>query len=269
MRPLGSTATWSGGEVTPRAQAVLAPNPGWMTLDGTNSWLLHEPGATEAVLVDPGPDDPGHLRALVDAAATRDARITRIVLTHGHHDHAEGASGLSAMTGAPVLALDPSLRLGSEGLSDGDVLDTGGLELRVVATPGHTRDSLSLLLPADGAILTGDTVLGRGTAVIAHPDGDLGDYLDTLGRLSGLIEEHRMDWLLPGHGPALDSAADLLAGYRTHREARLALVRAAWDDGLRDLNELLDAAYPEVGPELRWAARLSLQAQVDYLATGR
>lgn len=266
MKPLGSTAGWSGGVVTPRAQAVLARNPGPMTLDGTNSWLLQEPDADSAVLVDPGPDDPGHLQALVDAAATRDTRITRIVLTHGHHDHAEGAARLSAMTGAPVLALDPALRLGSEGLADGDVLDTGGLELRVVATPGHTRDSLSLLLPADGAILTGDTVLGRGTAVIAHPDGDLGDYLDTLTRLSDLVEEHTMDWLLPGHGPALDAAADLLVGYRAHREARLARVRAAWDDGLRDLDDLLDAAYPEVGPQLRWAARLSLQAQVDYLA---
>jgi glyoxylase-like metal-dependent hydrolase (beta-lactamase superfamily II) len=268
VRPLGSTAAWSGGAITARAQAVLAPNPSWMTLDGTNSWLLVEPGAASAVLVDPGPDDPVHLRRLVAVADAAGARITQIVLTHGHADHAAGAGGLRALTGAPVHALDPAHRLGSEGLADGDVLDTGGLELRVVTTPGHTRDSLSLLLPADGAILTGDTVLGRGTAVIAHPDGHLGDYLDTLDRLGSLVGELGMDRLLPGHGPALDGAAALLVAYREHRAARLALVRSAWDDGVRDLEDLLDAAYSEVGPELRWAARLSLEAQVEYLATG-
>jgi glyoxylase-like metal-dependent hydrolase (beta-lactamase superfamily II) len=267
VRPLGSTAAWAGGRITPRAEAVLAPNPGWMTLDGTNSWLLVEPGADEAVLVDPGPDDPGHREALVAAAARHGALISRIVLTHGHADHAAGARGLHERTGAPVHALDARHRLGSEGLADGDVIVVGGLELRVVGTPGHTRDSLSLLLVADGALLTGDTVLGRGTAVIAHPDGDLGDYLDTLDRLAGIVDSGlAAHWLLPGHGPALDQPAQRLAAYRAHRIERLARVRAAWESGITDLEALLDAAYPEVGPDLRWAARLSLRAQVEHLA---
>lgn len=266
MRPLGSTGSWSGGQITTRAQAVLAPNPGWMTLDGTNSWLLVEPDGDQAVLVDPGPDDRSHLDALVAAADARGARITQIVLTHGHADHAEGARSLHELTGAPVHALDPQHRLGSEGLSDGDVVAAAGLELRVIGTPGHTQDSLSLLLSADGAVLTGDTVLGRGTAVIVHPDGDLAEYLATLDRLSGLVDAGlATQWLLPGHGPALDDPAALLAGYRSHRLERLTRVQEAWDAGVTDLDDLLDAAYPEVGPELRWAARLSLRAQVEYL----
>jgi glyoxylase-like metal-dependent hydrolase (beta-lactamase superfamily II) len=266
VKPLGSTAAWSGGRITTRAEALLAPNAGWMTLDGTNSWLLLEPDASEAVLVDPGPDDAAHLAALVDAAEARGARISQIVLTHGHADHSEGARSLHERTGAPVHALDPRHRLGSEGLEDGDVFEVGGLELRVVGTPGHTQDSLSLLMAADRAVLTGDSVLGRGTAVIVHPDGDLGDYLQTLDRLSGLVDAGlATGWLLPGHGPALDQPADLLAGYREHRLQRLALVREAWESGITDLDELLDAAYPEVGPEVRWAAQLSLRAQVEYL----
>ncbi len=141
-----------------------------------------------------------------------------------------------------------------------------GWSCAIVGTPGHTSDSLSLVLAADGAVLTGDTVLGRGTAVIAHPDGDLADYLRTLDRLSGLVDAGlATQWLLPGHGPALDEPADLLAGYKAHRLERLARVRAAWESGITDLDGLLDAAYPEVGPQVRWAARLSLMAQVEYL----
>ena len=184
MRPLGSTGPWAAGAITPRATALLAPNPSWMTLDGTNSWLLAEPGADRAILVDPGPDDPDHLTRLVNTAAGLDARIAVILLTHGHDDHSAGAKSLHELTGAPVRALDPRHRLGDEGLADGDVVTVGDLEVSVLGTPGHTRDSLTFLLPADGALLTGDTVLGRGSAVIAHPDGHLGCYLESLRRLS-------------------------------------------------------------------------------------
>ena len=265
MRPLGSSGPWDAGPVTARASAILAPNPGWMTLDGTNSWLLLEPGSTRAVVVDPGPDDPAHLAALVRSAEVRDARITQILLTHGHADHAAGAPALHMLTGAPVRALDPALRLGAEGLRAGEVVEVDGLELAVVASPGHTADSLSFLLPADHALLTGDTVLGRGSAVIAHPDGDLRAYLSSLDRLAALSQDTQAHWVLPGHGPACPDPAGLIADYRQHRRERLAQVAEAWDRGITDPDALLDAVYPEVPADLRWAARLSLAAQVEYL----
>jgi glyoxylase-like metal-dependent hydrolase (beta-lactamase superfamily II) len=236
-----------------------------MTLDGTNSWVLAEPDSDRAVLVDPGPDDPGHLAALISAAEALDARIALILLTHGHADHSAGARSLHDLTGAPVRALDPAHRLGTEGLGDGDVVSVGGLELSVVATPGHTTDSLTFLLPADGALLTGDTVLGRGSAVIAHPDGHLGAYLASLGRLAELAGSTGAGWVLPGHGPACADPAGLLADYAEHRQERLALVSAAMAAGTTEPDALLAVVYPEVPGALRWAARLSLAAQVEYL----
>ena len=265
MRPLGSSGPWAAGRITPRASAVLAPNPSPMTLDGTNSWLLCEPGSTRAIVVDPGPENPDHLAALVAAADDQGAWIAQILLTHGHADHSAGAPALHDLTGAPVRALDPAHRLGAEGLAEGDVVALGGIELSVVGTPGHTHDSLTFLLGADGALLTGDTVLGRGSAVIAHPDGHLGAYLTSLERLSQLAQATGARWVLPGHGPAHPDATTLLADYNEHRAERLALVKAAMLAGHTDLDDLLAEVYPEVPVPLRWAARLSLAAQVEYL----
>jgi glyoxylase-like metal-dependent hydrolase (beta-lactamase superfamily II) len=265
MRPLGSSGPWDAGRITARATAVLAPNASWMTLDGTNSWLLVEPDSDHAIVVDPGPDDPVHLAALSRRAEELDARIVLILLTHGHADHSAGARSLHDLTGAPVRALDPAHRLGDEGLGDGDVVSVGGLELSVIATPGHTTDSLTFLLPADGALLTGDTVLGRGSAVIAHPDGHLGAYLASLGRLAELAGSTGAEWVLPGHGPACPDPAGLLADYVEHRRERLELVSAAMAAGTTEPDALLAVVYPEVPEALRWAARLSLAAQVEYL----
>src|SRR5215469_17339902 len=175
------------GSGTERVQCLLAPNPSLMTLDGTNTWLVAEPGSATVVVIDPGPDDAGHLQRICAVAAERGQRVTDIVLTHRHADHSAGSPRLAELTGAPVRAVDPAHRLGSEGLTAGDVLDSGGCELRVIASPGHTSDSVSLHLPADGVVLTGDTVLGRGTAVIAE-DGSLGDYLASLARLRLLTD---------------------------------------------------------------------------------
>lgn len=171
------------GPATARAVNVLAPNASVMTLDGTNTWIVSEPDSDSAVVIDPGPLDDAHLRNVVDTAEKAGKRIALTLLTHGHPDHAEGAARFAGLTRTNVRALDPALRLGDEGLGAGDVVAVGGLELRVVPTPGHTADSLCFHLPADGAVLTGDTVLGRGTTVVAHPDGRLGDYLDSLRRL--------------------------------------------------------------------------------------
>ncbi|MBO0836124.1 MAG: MBL fold metallo-hydrolase, partial [Actinobacteria bacterium] len=139
----GQAANPINGSGTSRARCVLAPNPGLMTLDGTNTWLVAEPGSATAIVIDPGPADEGHLQRILDVAAGRGQRVVSIVLTHRHLDHSEGAPRLAALTGAPVRAVDPQQRLGSEGLTPGDVLDAGGCELRVVTTPGHTSDSVS------------------------------------------------------------------------------------------------------------------------------
>lgn len=248
---------------TVRATCVRAANPGPMTLSGTNTWLLAEPGADELVVIDPGPDLPDHRAAIL--AATHGRRVDRILLTHGHPDHAEGAPALAAATGAPVLALDPAHRLGDEGLRGGDVIEVAGLELAVVPTPGHTSDSLSFVLPADAALLTGDTVLGWGPTVVAHPDGRLADYLDSLRRLRDEVDAAGLEVLLPGHGPQRDGVGVVVAGYQAHRAERLEQLRAAVRSGARTATEVVEAVYADVHPSLWPAAELSVLAQLDYL----
>jgi len=246
---------------------VLAPNPSPMTLDGTNTWVIAEPGSSVVLVVDPGPDDEGHLRRVLDVARAGDRRVTQVVLTHGHPDHSAGAARFSALTGAPVGALDPALRLGSEGLGPGTVLAGGGCELRVVATPGHTADSLSLLLTADGALLTGDTVLGRGTTVIAE-DGSLGDYLRTLDELRALADDAGLRVLLPGHGPLLSDPAGVIDYYIAHRRERLDQVRAALAAGARTPGEIVAIVYADTDPAVWPAAEQSVRAQLAYLNSG-
>jgi glyoxylase-like metal-dependent hydrolase (beta-lactamase superfamily II) len=249
------------------ATCVLAPNPSPMTLDGTNTWLIAAPESTAALVVDPGPDDEGHLRRVVERAAASGRRIAQILLTHGHEDHSAGARRLAGLTRAPVRAADPAHQLGDEGLVDGDVVLAGGCELRVIATPGHSVDSLSLLLPEDGALLTGDSVLGRGTTVIAGGDGSLGDYLRSLDTMKALADRGVLQLLLPGHGPVLPDPVTVLDYYIAHRAERLDQVRAALAAGDRSPGQIVTRVYTDIGPGVRPAAELSVQAQLDYLAS--
>lgn len=245
--------------VTPTAGVVLAPNPGPMTLDGTNTWVLRDPSSPSCVVVDPGPLHEQHLRAVAGCGP-----VEVVLLTHGHADHSEGARRFAELTGAPVRALDPAHRLGDEGLTEGEVVAAAGLELRVLATPGHTSDSLSFVLRwagADTAVLTGDTVLGRGTTVVAHPDGVLADYLDSLRRLRELGDVT----VLPGHGPELASAGTAAEQYLAHREARLGQVRAAVEAGAATAEQVVEAVYADVDRALWPAATLSVRAQLAYL----
>lgn len=253
------------GPATARATCVLAPNASPMTLDGTNTWIVAEPDSDRAVVVDPGPLDEGHLARIVETVEQAGRRVALTLLTHGHADHAEGAARFAELTGTNVRALDPALRLGDEGLADGDVITTGGLELRVVPTPGHTSDSLSFQLPADAAVLTGDTVLGRGTTLVAHPDGRLGAYLDSLQRLRNLADDGGVTTVLPGHGPVLEDAQGALDFYIAHRAGRLAQIEAAVESGLRTAPEVVAQVYAEVDRSLWPAAELSVRAQLDYL----
>jgi glyoxylase-like metal-dependent hydrolase (beta-lactamase superfamily II) len=243
--------------VTARASVVLAPNPGPMTLEGTNTWVLRAPGTDGCVVVDPGPLHEGHL-----AAVAAQGPVEVVLLTHGHADHSEGAARLAELTGAPVRALDPRHRLGDEGLTAGDVVAAAGLELRVLHTPGHTSDSLSFVL--EDAVLTGDTVLGRGTTVVAHPDGVLADYLASLRRLQDLGDLT----VLPGHGPELPSAGAAAAHYLAHRERRLQQVRSAVADGAGDARAVVEQVYADVDRALWPAAELSVRAQLAYLGHG-
>ena len=263
--PPSVEAPWAGGDVTPRAHCVLAPNPGPMTLDGTNTWVLLEPGSTEAVVIDPGPLDEGHLAAVLRAVEERGARVAETVLTHRHLDHSEAAPRFAELTGSRVRAVGP----GHDDLGDGDVIRTGGLELRVVTTPGHTSDSISFALPADGALLTGDTVLGRGTTVVAHPDGELAAYLDSLERIRALTGDGSVVRILPGHGPVVPDAAAMVSFYRRHRAERLEQVRQALADGAAaeadPVEGVLRRVYADVPPDVWPAARLSIRAQLDYL----
>ena len=211
------TDPWQSGPVSERAHCVLAPNAGPMTLDGTNTWVLLEPGASEAVVIDPGPLDLGHLEAVLRHVESRGARVGLTLLTHHHSDHAEAAEHFAAQTAAPVRAIGR----GHDDLADGETVCVGGLDVSVVTTPGHTGDSVSLLLPAESALLTGDTILGRGTTVVAWPDGQLGAYLDSLERIERLAASGAAARILPGHGPLVPDAKATVAFYRQHRAERL------------------------------------------------
>jgi glyoxylase-like metal-dependent hydrolase (beta-lactamase superfamily II) len=248
-------------------QFILAPNPGPMSLDGTNSYVLGAPGHPSVVVVDPGPQDEAHLAALARAGA-----VELVLVTHRHADHTAGSARFHALTGAPVRAADPNhCHGGGAPLADGEAIRAAGVDITVLATPGHTSDSVCFQLPADGphgSVLTGDTVLGRGTTVLDYPDGTLGDYLTSLDRLEALGPAT----VLPAHGPVLPSLEAIARDYRRHREERLAQIRGALRrlGGDASVGEVADAVYADVGPSVRRAAELSVAAQLSYLrGTGR
>ena len=247
------------------ATLVRADNPGPMTLEGTNTYVLRAARADAAVVVDPGPLDLAHLEAVAGVAP-----VALVLLTHGHPDHAEGARMLQEMTGAPMAAVDPGYCVAAEPLAGGVRFDgVGGLDVRVLATPGHTGDSVSFVVAADEpGLLTGDTILGRGTTVVAHPDGTLGAYLRSLATIRDLDGPLT---LLPGHGPAGGDAGERAAAYLAHRSQRLDQVRAALAAGDATPAEVVRRVYADVDPALWPAAELSVRAQLDYLteASGR
>jgi glyoxylase-like metal-dependent hydrolase (beta-lactamase superfamily II) len=247
--------------VTDRAAYVLAANPGIMTLDGTNTWILREPGAERSVVIDPGPAHETHLRAVLAAAGP----VGLILFTHRHFDHTEALSRFAEITGAPARAADPEFCRDAPPLVDGETIVVDGLEIEVVATPGHTTDSTCFRIPADDSLLSGDTILGRGTTVIAHPDGVLGPYLDSLAHVRELIEEGLVARILPGHGPVIDDPAAVVDFYLEHRAERLDQVRAAVDRGALTAREVVEEVYQDVDPVLWGAAELSVAAQLDYL----
>lgn len=225
-----------------------------MTLDGTNTWLLGD-----GVIVDPGPLIESH----IDAICQTDVRL--VLVTHHHHDHTAAVDALHERTGAPVRALDPLWCRAAQPLADGEELDGG---IRVLATPGHTADSVSFVL--GDAVVTGDTVLGRGTTVIADPDGDLAAYFDSLDRLQALGDLR----VLPAHGDELPSIAVTAGEYRQHRLDRLDQVRRALaqaqmrPDSEGALDVVVEAVYSEVDSRIRMAVESIVRAQLRHLLLG-
>jgi glyoxylase-like metal-dependent hydrolase (beta-lactamase superfamily II) len=219
---------------------VRADNPSPLTLDGTNSYLV------AGWVVDPGPDDERHLRALVDAAG---GAVAGVVLTHDHIDHSEGAPALAAMTGAEVVRPSGGERVGP---------------FEAIATPGHAPDHVALV--AGRALFTGDTVLGTGSVFIQPGEGSMSAYLDSLRRLRALDA----DAILPGHGPVVWEPRAKLDEYIGHRLDRERRVVEALDAGARSRDELLDAAWSDVDfapqPYLRYAAAATLEAHLEKLA---
>ncbi len=236
---------------------MLADNPGLMTLEGTNTWVLREPGSDEVVIVDPGPDDAEHIGRLAAVG-----NIALVLVSHRHPDHTDGIDRLVELTGATVRAVGSGYLRGlARPLVDGEVIEAGGLRIEVMATPGHTADSLCFVL--DDAVLTADTVLGRGTTVIDKEDGDLGDYLDSLRRLAALGPRT----VLPGHGPELPDLTAVAAQYLAHRQQRLEQVAAALHElgSDADARRVVEHVYTDVSEELWDVAESSVQAQLDYL----
>jgi len=260
--------------VAPFAAVLRADNPGPMTLDGTRSYVLRAPGAPGCVVVDPGPDLEPHLATLADAGP-----VELVLVTHRHADHTGGLARFRALTGAPSRGASPEFCADAPPLRDGEVVEAAGVRIEVLATPGHTADSVCLVATTGqeaAVVLTGDTVLGRGTTVLAEPDGSLRDYLASLDRLAALADGGRVTGL-PGHGPVVGDLGAVVRAYRAHRHERLDQVRAALtalgttspggDAPLPE--ELLDAVtravYSDVDASVHAAARSSVRAQLDYL----
>jgi glyoxylase-like metal-dependent hydrolase (beta-lactamase superfamily II) len=247
--------------------SVMAENPGPLTLDGTRTWIV---GIERLAIIDPGPADPAHLERVDRALHGRD--VVAVCLTHSHVDHAEAASE-AARRWAPVHASAETLsRLGLDGVSLPDCAELtlgaaphggdGDLRVRALATPGHSGDHLAYMILPDRDLLTGDLVLGRGSSMVAHPDGSVGSYLASLARMAAL----RPARLLPGHGPVVSDALTKLSEYATHRRERTEQVRAAIEGGAADISELLAAVYGELPPGVHHAAELSLRAHLEHLA---
>lgn len=237
---------------------VRADNPGPMTLDGTNTYVLRT--ADGIVVIDPGPWLEEHLDAVLSLGS-----VSLALVTHHHDDHCGGIELFRELTGgAPVLARDPAASGADAELpAHGERLDDLGL--LVLDTPGHTADSVSFVADDGESVLlfSGDTVLGRGTTIVSHPDGDLGDYLASLELLRTAVPRDAL--LLPGHGPLRPHAVTVVDEYIAHRKQRIEQVRAALAGGATTARDVVEVVYADVDRTLWPAAELTVEATLAYL----
>ncbi|MGK2949489.1 MAG: MBL fold metallo-hydrolase [Acidimicrobiales bacterium] len=246
--------------LSPLVRRIVAPNPGFMTGPGTNTYLV---GIDEIVVIDPGPDDATHLDAIAGCGGDR---IRWIACTHTHLDHSPGVAGLKERTGAEVLAFDARDGLEIDrALADGDLIEATEFVLRAVHTPGHASNHLCFLLEQERMLFSGDHIMEGSTVVIRPPDGDMAAYLEQLERLKGL--RPRLRTIAPGHGHLIEQPATKIDEYLDHRRQREAQVLAALpSEGTVTIDAIVADLY-DVPEELVPMACASVWAHLRKLTT--
>lgn len=246
--------------LSPLVRRITAPNPGMMTGPGTNCYVV---GREAVTVIDPGIDDAGHMALIREAAQ---GPIRRIVVTHTHPDHSPGSRTLAKLTGAPVLAhakrlqgiRDESFHADAH-LADGDVVGTGQGRLRCLYTPGHAADHICYLLEAEGLLFAGDHIMEGTTVVIAPPDGDMGDYLDSLERL----KSEPIRCIAPGHGDLIHEPNRIFQGIIDHRLAReVQILSLLKESGDLTIAGLVERIYTHVPQALHPMAQMSVYAHL-------
>ena len=263
-------------EVAPGVRRVTAANPGPFTWKGTNSYIV---GETELAVIDPGPDDPTHVEALVRAIGGR--AVTAILVTHTHRDHSPAAARLKALTGAPTygegphrparpLAAGEAHPMDASGDKDflpdvslgaGGIVTGAGWALEAVLTPGHTANHLAFALSGTSHLFSGDHVMAWSTSIVAPPDGAMADYMASLDRLSARAETV----YLPGHGGAVVEAHDFVDALRRHRRGRERAILDRLAAGDETVPDMVAVIYADVDRALHGAAALSVLAQIEDL----
>ena len=234
-------------------RSLTAPNPGPFTLDGTRTYLLGE-----TAVLDPGPNIASH----VDAIKTAQPNLRLILITHRHGDHAPAAVPLKAATGAQILAPKSVLEDSQvdRRVAGGEILHIEGVDIEVIATPGHTNEHVCYLT-SEGDLFTGDTILGFGTTAIFPPDGHMGDYLRSLHTL----RERNPRRIYPAHGPVREDAVALIDEYIVHRLQREQQVLDALASGAKTPREMRKHIYPDLDEQLHKAAEIQIEAHLIKL----
>lgn len=253
--------------LSPRVSRLRAPNPGLMTLDGTNSYVV-DGGDGAWLAIDPGPPIDAHVERLAEAARERGAHYAAILVTHGHPDHFPAAAPLARATGAPVLAHPAATFAHDRALGDGETLAVGDAHLTALHAPGHAPDHLVFVLDDERALFTGDVILGTGTVLIAPPNGDMRAYQRTLHRLRDDFGDARA--IYGGHGPEIRNPRERIEAYIAHREEREAAIVHALRAEPQTIPEMVAAIYRDVERRM-WpaAARQVLAYLVALEREGR